>query len=739
MNTPSFPRQASATGTLQPAAPARTRAGRSDGSGVARATPRKKATKKVSPPVAEKRPVEIVMHGIKRVDDYAWLRAPNWQEVLRDADKLPKDIRAYIDAENAYTKSVLGGSASLQKRLIKEMRGRMREDDEGVPAPDGPYAYYYRFREGGDHPLICRKPRDGGRGQIMLDCDKLGKDKAYFDLGAASHSPDHSLLAWSADETGSEFQTIRIRNLATGKDMAETIPDTNGDIVWTANSKAFYYVKLDENCRPRSVYRHRLGTDPADDELIYREKQVRWHMSLNETQSGRYATIEISDAETSEVWLIDLRKANAQATVIEPRKKNVEYDVEVHGKKLLILTNADRAEDYKIMEAPLDKPGRKNWRDLVPYKRGCMITGMGIFKRHLVRTELEDGLPRIVVRDMGSGKEHAIAFAEEIYDLDLGEVLEYDTDTIRIVYSSLTTPQEIYDYNMATRERVLRKRRQIPSGHKPSDYVARRTFATSHDGKKIPVSILYSRKTKIDGSAPLLLSAYGAYGSSYESAFGSNRLSLVDRGIIYAVAHVRGGSDKGRRWYLDGKLFKKKNTFLDFISAAKHLAAEKYTSEGNIIALGRSAGGLLMGAVANMAPQLFSGIVADVPFVDNINTMCDPDLPLTPPEWLEWGNPIRNPKAFEYMYSYSPYENVSAQTYPAMLVQGGLTDPRVTYWEPAKWVARLRAKSTGGGPILLHTDMDAGHGGAPGRFERLPDIALEYAFIILVAQKKLIA
>ncbi|MCC2097792.1 MAG: S9 family peptidase, partial [Hyphomicrobiales bacterium] len=661
---------------------------RSKAASGGRTKPAKKAgktatAKTILPPVATKRPVEIVMHGVKRTDEYAWLRAPNWQEVLRDGNTLPDDIRTYIEAENAYTRHVLAGTKSLQRKLVAEMRGRIRDDDEGVPVPDGPYAYYHRYRKGADHPLICRKPRAGGRGQTMLDCEKLARGKAYFDLGAASHSPDHKLLAWSADEAGSEFQTLRVRDLATGKDLPEQIHDTNGDVVWTTNSRAFYYIKLDENCRPRSVYRHRLGTDPADDILVYREKQVRWHMDLSETQSGRYATISICDAETSEVWLIDLRKANAEATIIEPRKKNVEYDVEVHGKTLLILTNADRAEDYKIMEAPLDRPGRKHWRDLVPYRRGCMITGMDVFKRHMVRTELEDGLPRIVVRDMRSGKEHTIAFDEETYDLDLGEVLEFDTDTIRIVYSSLTTPQEVYDYNMATRERVLRKRRQIPSGHKPSNYVARRTFALSHDGKKIPISILHSRKTKIDGSAPLLLSAYGAYGSSYESSFGANRLSLVDRGIIYAVAHVRGGSDKGRRWYLDGKLFKKKNTFLDFISAARHLATENYTREGRIIALGRSAGGLLMGAIANMAPELFSGIVADVPFVDNVNTMCDPDLPLTPPEWLEWGNPIRNAKAFEYMCSYSPYENVGAHPYPAMLVQGGLTDPRVTYWEPA--------------------------------------------------------
>ncbi|MDP4594715.1 MAG: S9 family peptidase [Beijerinckiaceae bacterium] len=688
-------------------------------------------------PVAEKRPVSTVRHGVAIVDDYAWLRAENWQDVLRDGKQLPADIRAYLEAENQYTAQVLTETKSLQRKLVRELRGRIVEDDEGVPAPDGPWAYYHRYREGADHPLICRKPRDGGRGQTLLDSDRLAKGKRFFDLGETSHSPSHTLLAWSADEAGSEFHTIRVRDLKTGKDLPDQIDDTDGDIVWTANSRAFYYTRVDEKCRPRSIYRHTLGSDPADDVLIYHEKGTRWHMNLNQTQSGRFAMIEIADQETSEVWLIDLRKSNASAVLVEPRKKKIQYDVEDHGKTLLIVTNADRAEDFKIMQAPLDAPGRANWRDLIPYRRGCMITGMSAFKRHLVRTELEDGLPSIVVRDMRSGAEHTISFDEESYDLDTGTVLEFDTDIIRLVYSSLTTPQIVYDYNMKTRERTVRKRRRIPSGHNPKNYITRRTFATSHDGKTIPVSILHARNTKIDGSAPLVLNAYGAYGHAYEAAFGANRLSLVDRGIVYAIAHIRGGSDKGRRWYLDGKLNKKKNTFLDFIHAARHLAAEKYTSEGKVIAIGRSAGGLLMGAVANMEPALFAGIVADVPFVDSINTMCDPDLPLTPPEWLEWGNPIKNAKAFDYMRSYSPYENVKAQKYPAMLIQGGLTDPRVTYWEPAKWTAKLRAKSTGGGPILLYTNMSAGHAGSPGRFESLPDVAMEYAFIIHCAEGKL--
>ncbi|MGE3642722.1 MAG: S9 family peptidase [Beijerinckiaceae bacterium] len=695
------------------------------------------ARKVTKPPVAKKHPVATVMHGVKRVDDYGWLRAENWQDVLRGQGELSGEILDYIEAENAYTDHVMQNTRSLQRKLVREMRGRIKEDDSSVPAPDGPWSYFYRYRKGGDHPLLCRKPRDGGPAKVLLDCDKLADGKSFFDLGDAAHSPDHKLLAWSADESGSEFHTIRIRDLATGKDLPDTLSDTDGTVVWTSNSKAFYYLRLDENCRPRSVYWHRLGTDTAKDILIYREKQTRWHMDLGQTQSGRFATIEVSNGDTSEISLIDLRKPRSEARLVEPRKTNVQYDVDDHGDTLVILTNADKAEDYKIMQAPLEAPARKNWSDLVPYRSGCMITGMSVFKRFMVRTDLQDGLPRIVVHNFRTGEEHAIDFKEETYDLDIGEVLEYDTDTIRFVYSSLTTPSQVFDYNMKTRERVLRKRRQIPSGHDPKKYEARRTFATSHDGKRVPVSLFYAKKTALDGSAPLLLYAYGSYGHVSDAAFGANRLSLVDRGFVYAIAHVRGGSDCGRRWYRDGKLNRKRNTFLDFLAVARHLAAEKYTSEGNIVAVGRSAGGLLMGAIANMAPELFAGIVADVPFVDAVNTMCDADLPLTPPEWLEWGNPIKNRKAFEYMLSYSPYDNVKAQYYPAMYVEAGLADPRVTYWEPAKWVAKLRAHMTGGGPIVLHTNMDAGHGGAPGRFERLPDIALEYAFCIACVEGKL--
>ncbi|HEY8579554.1 MAG TPA: S9 family peptidase, partial [Beijerinckiaceae bacterium] len=556
-----------------------------------------------------------------------------------------------------------------------------------------------------------------------------------FDLSTAAHAPDHALLAWSADDKGSEYFTIRVRDLATGKDRRDRLKDTDGDVVWTRDASAFYYVWMDDNHRPCKVYRHRLGDPQSADALIFEERDPRWFVRIGETQSGAFGTIEIEDHETSETRLVDLTDPDAQPRLVAEREAHVRYDVEHHGDRLFILTNADGAEDFKIVEAPLDAPARANWRDVVAHRPGCMITGFGVFARHLTRSELEDGLPRLVVRELASGEEHAIAFADEAYDLDEEEVLEFDTNEMRFGYSSMKTPHELWAYDMTTRERRLLKRQIIPSGHDPEDYVTRRVVTVSHDGAHVPVSLLHHRKTKIDGSAPLLLEAYGAYGDAFEAHFSATRLSLVDRGFVYAVAHVRGGTDKGWRWYLDGKLANKPNTFHDFIAAGRGLAAQGYTSEGLVVALGGSAGGLLMGAVANMAPELFAGIIADVPFVDTLNTMLDETLPLTPPEWLEWGDPIHDVEAFRVIRAYSPYDNVRAQDYPPILAEGGLTDPRVTYWEPAKWVAKLRATMTGGGPILLRTNMDAGHGGASGRFDRLKEIAVEFAFAIWAAER----
>jgi oligopeptidase B len=687
-------------------------------------------TKPVPAPVAPRHPHSFTTHGITVSDDYAWLKDANWQEVLRDPTVLHPEIRTYLEAENAYTESLLGSTAELQKTLVKEMRGRIKEDDSSVPAADGPFAYLRKYREGGQHEQYGRTARDGGEPHIILDGDALAVDHKYFKFGGARHSPDHKLQAWSADIKGSEYFSIRVRDWATGMDSADLVEETDGGVVWTLDAKAFFYVKLDDNHRPMQVWRHTLGTAQAEDKLIYEEQDSGWFTHIHESASGRFCVIAGGDHETSEQQLIDLADYDAPPRLVAAREEGVQYSLADRGDELFILTNADHAIDFKIVTAPLASPERANWRDLIPHRAGVYIIDIELYAHHLVRLERANALPSIVIRDLVNKDEHAIAFDESAYSLDTMGGYEFDTTNLRFAYSSMTTPSEVYDYDMATRERHLRKRQALPSGHNPDDYVTTRIMATSHDGAEVPVSILHHKTLVRDGAAPLLLYGYGSYGMAMPASFSANRLSLVDRGFVYAIAHIRGGADKGWGWYLDGKKEKKTNSFDDFAAAARALIADNYSSEQRIVGHGGSAGGMLMGAVANRSGDLFAGIVAEVPFVDVLNTMLDDTLPLTPPEWPEWGNPIESAEDFKTILSYSPYDNVTAQDYPAILAMGGLTDPRVTYWEPAKWIARLRATMTGGGPVLLRTNMGAGHGGASGRFNRLDEIAIVYAFAL---------
>jgi oligopeptidase B len=684
-----------------------------------------------SPPAAiEKRVQKKVAHGVTLADEYAWLKAANWQDVLRDPAALPADIRKVIEAENEFARAILAPDEDLHAILAKEMRGRIKEDDADVPLPDGDWLYYSRHAEGGQHPVYCRVGRAGGEEEILLDGDAQGRGKSFFDLGEVLHSPDHARLAWSADEKGSELHAIHVRDLGLGADGADAVLDADGSFVWTSDSQAFYYVRVDENHRPAAVLRHVVGTDPTTDALVFEERDPGWFIHVRRSQSAAFAIVSVSNHDSSECRLLDLLDRDAKPRLIEPRAPGQRYEVEHRGDRLYIRTNADGAEDFKIASAPLATPAKASWVDEVPHQLGRMIVRAALYPDYLVRLEREAGLPRIVIKEFANGREHAVAFAEEAYSLGIEARLEYATSMLRFTYSSMTTPRETYDYDLSTRERVLRKRQSVPSGHDPSHYATRRLFAAAADGEEVPISILYRADLLLDGSCPVLLYGYGAYGSPTPASFSSNRLSLVDRGFIYAIAHIRGGTDKGWRWYSDGKLKNKPNTFSDFIAAARHLIGAGYTRPGRIVAAGGSAGGMLMGAVVNMAPELFAGVIADVPFVDVLNTMLDADLPLTPPEWLEWGNPIADAEAFATIRSYSPYDNIAAKRYPPILALGGLTDPRVTYWEPAKWVARLRAKMTGGGPILLKTNMGAGHGGASGRFEHLEEVALQYAFAL---------
>jgi len=687
----------------------------------------------LEPPAVEKRPQERAFHGIILRDDYAWLKAKNWQAVLHDPSVLPEDIRAALEAENLYSDAVLKGQEALRAQLIKEMRGRIKEDDAQVPRKDGPWLYYSRYDKGGQQPVFCRKPDPDGEEIILLNGDKEAGGKAFFDIGGVRHTPDHQKIGWSFDDKGSEYYSIQVRDLAAGSELPDLISNTDGSIVWLTNSQGFYYVRVDENHRPEKIFLHMLGTDPAADRLVFEELDPRWFINISRCQSGAFADISVSDHNASEHHLLPLSSPDAIPLCIEPRTEGHIYDIDHRGDELFIRTNADGAEDFKIVKAPLSTPQKAFWSDLIPHQKGRMIITKALFPDYLVRLERQAGLPQIVVRTFATGEEEKIAFAEEAYQLGLEDRLEYESKALRFSYSSMTTPREVYDYDLSSRERTLRKRQTIPSGHDPANYITRRLYATAKDGAEVPVSLLYRRDLPLDGTAPVLLYGYGAYGSSIPASFSTNRLSLVDRGFIFAIAHIRGGTDKGWHWYENGKLAHKPNTFSDFLAVANHLIAQNFTQAGRIVAQGGSAGGMLMGAIANLAPELFAGIIADVPFVDVLNTMLDDTLPLTPPEWLEWGNPIADKDAFEWIKSYSPYDNVNPKAYPPILALGGLTDPRVTYWEPLKWASKLRANLTSGGPILLKTNMGAGHGGASGRFDRLAEVAYEYAFALAAA------
>lgn len=683
-----------------------------------------------------KRAETIIQHGIERIDSYGWLKDADWQTVMKEPEKLEPDIRAYLEAENAHTKGFMGDTEGLQSRLFDEMKGRIKQDDSSVPAADGEWDYYLRYETGGQHPVYCRRKSAGQAEEIMLHGDREAEGQSYFRVSGCSHAPDHRLLAYALDLNGSERYEIQIRDLATGDTLPGLIGDARGDLVWGNDGRTLFYTVLDDNHRPWRVMRHKVGGDPKQDALVYEEPDSGFFVSIDKTESRRFVTITAHDHTTSEVHLIDADVPDSAPQCVHPRERDLEYEVSHHpaadGDTLHILTNGDGAEDFKIVTAPLAASGRENWRDWHAHRPGCLIRSMLVFKNYFVQLERIDGLPRILISDLNSGEEHAVEFHEEAYELGIQSGYEFDTATVRFTYSSMTTPQLVFDYNMTTRDRLQRKEQEVPSGHDPASYVTRRLFAKSHDGALVPISLLHRKDIALDGSAPLLLYGYGSYGAAMPASFVTNRLSLVDRGFVYAIAHIRGGTEKGYGWYLDGKLDRKRNTFLDFIAAGEHLVSQGYGSAGRIAAHGGSAGGMLVGAVANMRPDLFGAIVGEVPFVDVLTTMSDAELPLTPPEWPEWGNPIEDKAAYEYIASYSPYDNVTAQDYPAILATAGLTDPRVTYWEPAKWVAKLREMDTGGQPILLRTNMDAGHGGAAGRFDRLEEVALSYAFVLKI-------
>lgn len=683
-------------------------------------------------PFADRRPIRSQVHGFDLHDDYGWLRAANWQEAMREPDKLPADITSYLTAENAYYDAAMADTADVLDQLVNEMRARIKEDDSSVPHKNGPYAYSTRFDNGAEYPLFIRTPRDGGKDHIMLDVNTEASTQDYFQLGMTATSPDHRVLAWMADVNGSEFFRLTFRDIESGTDLDYHIDDVDS-IAW-ADGQTLFYVRLDARHHPNKVYRHTLGTDPADDVLVYSEDDARYLVEVDRQRSGAFITIYSGMNDENEINVIPTSDPTATPLVIEPRTQGLEYDIDHQGNVFLILTNADDAYDFKVMTAPVATPSRANWVDLIPHQEGRRIIFTFVHKNWMIWVERRNALPRIcyVAKGQPIANAQTIAFDEQAYSLGCEPSPEYDTDMFRFTYSSPTTPPQVFDYDLSSGERTLRKTTEIPSGHDPLDYATVRTMAPSHDGARVPVTILYHKDTPLDGTAPCLLYGYGSYGVSMPASFSSGRLSLVNRGFIYAIAHVRGGEELGRNWYETSKFGGKPNTFHDFIAVAQHLIAEHYTAPARIVIQGGSAGGLLVGAVLNMRPDLWAGAVADVPFVDVLSTMLDDTLPSTPGEWSQWGNPITSQQAFEDIRAYSPYDNVTAQDYPPILVTAGVSDPRVIYWEPAKWVARLRATKTDNNMLMLRTNMTSGHFGKSGRFAALDDAARSYAFAFKV-------
>ncbi|WP_174296621.1 S9 family peptidase [Sphingomonas bacterium] len=680
-----------------------------------------------APPIAATRPYSFTTHGVTIDDPWAWLKDPDYPDV-GDADVL-----AYLTEENAYFEAVMAPHRPLVDRLYEEMKGRIKEDESSVPQKDGDWLYWTAYETGGQYRRWWRKPVSGGPDELLLDEPALAEGHEYFRLGAFSVSNGGSLLAYAIDDSGAERFTVRVKDLATGEHLPETIEGMLSDIVWTADDSGFLYGVANDQWRTDNARFHRLGTQVGQDVELYREADEGYRVAVGETSDRRWLTIETGDHVTSEVRLLPAGDPLAEALLVAPRLPGREYDADTHGDMLFIHTN-DTDTQWRLVTAPIASPGE--WTERIAPSPHFYMTGIALFRDFFIVEGREDGLDQVELHRYDPAVAPTrIAFPEASYSAGLGDNPEWAMDVLRLGYESMVTPGTVYDYDVATGSLATLKVQEIPSGYDGDRYRTERLHVTARDGTQVPVSIVYMLDEDggdfpRDGSRPLYLYSYGAYGHAIDPGFSTGRLSLLDRGFAYAIAHIRGGDDLGQQWYLDGKLEKRVNTFNDFVDVAKGLIDRGWTSAGRIAIAGRSAGGELMGAVVNSDPGLWGAVIADVPFVDVLNTMLDAELPLTPGEWPEWGNPIEDEAAFRLIRSYSPYENVTAQDYPPLFISGGLNDPRVTYWEPAKWAARLRATKTDDNVLLLKTNMGAGHGGKSGRFDSLREAAEEHAFVL---------
>ena len=674
----------------------------------------------------------VKIHNEELIDNYSWIKQKDWKEVILNPNKLNAQVKKYLDEENLFKENQLKDIKDIEKKLFEELKSKIKNEDNSVPKKDGDYFYDYKYNKNSEYPIYYRKNIIKNSEEIILDCEKKSKTHAYFNVASISHSHNHKSVAYNIDTNGSEYFSIFVEDIDKKEILSPEIKNTTGDIIWSLDNNYIFYVGLDQNHRPTKVFKHKIGSDTNKDLLIYEEKDPSFFCSINLSKTKKYLFIRTADHETSEYLFINLQLNETTPVLFKKRIKKIEYDLEHHEKFFLISTNTDEAKNFKIMIS--HEQSYQKWEEFIAYEKDNLILDFILLKDWLVRLERTEGSENIIILNLNNKDQHKISFDEEAYNLSLDHGYEYETDTFRYSYSSPTTPKSIFDYDCKLKKQELKKTQEVPSGHNKDDYICKKIFATAHDNEKIPITILYKKGVKLDSNNYLLLYGYGSYGISIPSNFSTNRLSLVDRGIIYAIAHIRGGKEKGYEWYENGKLLNKKNTFLDFISCAKKLCEDKYTSPKKIIAQGGSAGGLLMGYIANESPDLFLGIIAQVPFVDICNTMLDEDLPLTVTEIPEWGDIKNDKKSFLYVKSYSPYDNVKKQNYPHMLVTGGISDPRVTYWEMTKWVAKLRENKTDNNLLLLHMNMTAGHSGASGRFDYLKEIAMEYGFVLKICK-----
>jgi oligopeptidase B len=686
-------------------------------------------------PKAKKIAKDLIEHGDKRVDDYFWMRLSDEQKNAETPDAQTQDVLDYLKAENDYLKKVMSHTEKLQDTLYNEIVSRIKKDDASVPVTDNGYEYYTRYEEGNDYAYYCRKKTGSDEEEIILNGPKLAKGHSYFGIGGQDVSTNNNIMVYAIDTLSRRKYTLYFKNLETGELLQDKLNNTSGGAVWANDNKTIFYATKDEQTlRQDKILKHILGTDQSEDTVVFEEKDETFNTYVYKTKSKAYLVIASSQTLSTECRYVDANTPNENFKIVQPREANLEYSVDHYGSDFYIRTNLD-AKNFKLVKTPVEATNKDNWKDVIAHREKVYLEGFDLFKNNLVVTERKNGLREIRIMTWDNSQDYYLKFNDPSYFAYTTDNLDFDTNILRYGYTSLTTPNSIYEYNMDTKQQALLKQEEVVGGNFSSDnYISERLFATATDGTKIPISLVYKKGVAKNGNNPLLLYGYGSYGSIQEARFSSNTLSLIDRGFIYAIAHIRGGQEMGRDWYENGKLLKKKNTFTDFIDCGEYLIKEKFTSSKHMYAYGGSAGGLLIGAVVNMRPDLFNGVAAAVPFVDVVSTMLDESIPLTTFEFDEWGNP-KEKESYDYMKSYSPYDNVEAKAYPNILVTTGYWDSQVQYWEPAKWVAKLRATKTDNHLLLLDCNMETGHGGASGRFERYKRTALMYAFLLDLEKK----